>query len=236
MKIAALFTAGILWLILFLFLNIHVNFTYRFKNLTSYIKIDLKVLFSKMGIEFDIPKEMYSSGLNTILENALEDITEQEDCETEKAAKPKKKRTRRYLVLKRFMKEIVRHYIFSFSRFVWLTGKIKALRKKFYQKINVYFFEAYVQVGGRDAAETGLLAGAFWTLFGYITARLSRLVTLKKEEIRFMVTPRFDDEVFLCKLNCILHLKISHIIFTGYKFLLLIFKNRRIRNYGRASN
>ncbi|RNC28054.1 MAG: hypothetical protein AWM53_01984 [Candidatus Dichloromethanomonas elyunquensis] len=236
MKIIALFSACLMWLILFLFLKVRLKFTYRFQNFISYCVTDFRILFSTLKIELTIPKEMYSTGFNDILENILKDTLEPEDCAPEKSGKPKKKSIKRYEAFKNFLKEIASHYVFSFAGFVWLKRKMQTLGKHFCKKIDVYALEGYIQVGGRDAAETGLLTGVFWAMFGLVRARLFRLVTIKKNKINFMVKPCFDDGVFLCRVHCILNLKISHIIFTGYKFLLLIFKNRRIRTYGRTSN
>jgi hypothetical protein len=238
MKIIALILACCLWLSFFLFLKIQINFSYRWQDLTSYLQLDLKILFFRFHLEFKIPKEIYSLGLEGFLTNAMADIADLENGAGDRKAgkKSERKKTRRYLAVKRFGREILRHYIFSFSRFTWLKRKLSTIRKNFYQKIEVDAFEILLEIGGEDAAETGLMTGAFWTLFGYTVARLFRIVTVNKDNIKIMVKPHFDREVFLCRFHCILNLKISHIIFTGYKFLLMILKNRRIRNYGRASH
>jgi len=246
MKVIALFLACLLWLCLFFLLKINLKFSYAFQNFNSQLQLDFKILFAHLIVELNIPKEMYSSGLEKFLSNVLDDLPG-ENCLAEPQAKAPGKaqmrqndhrriKAKRYRKIKRFMSEIFRHYVTSWARLIWLKRQLTNLKKYFYKKINVYSFQASVQVGGRDAAETGLLVGAFWVIFGQITARLYRLVTVKQTDIRCSVFPRFDRQAFLCRLNCILSLKISHIIFTGYKFLLMIIKNRRIRNYGRASD
>lgn len=243
MKVIALFLACLIWLCLLFVLKINLKFSYAFQNFNSQLQLDFKILFAHLKIELNIPKEMYSSGLEKFLSNVLNDLPGEKEAQAETPDKAPVRRngarrikTKRYRKIKRFTGEVFRHYVTSWARLVWLKRQLTKLKKYFYRKIKVYSFQVSVQVGGRDAAETGLLVGAFWVIFGQITARLYRLVTVTKTNIRCNVSPRFDQEAFLCRLNCILSLKISHIIFTGYKFLLMIIKNRRIRNYGRASD
>ncbi len=243
MKIIALLLACLLWLGLLFFLKIHLKFSYAFQNFNSQLRLDFKIIFTHLKIELNIPKEMYTSGLEKFLSNILHDLPGENLAESQ-AKTPDKAplrqnaagriKAKRYRKIKRFTGEIFRHYFSSWARLIWLKRQLTNLKKYFYKKIKVYSLQASVQVGGRDAAETGLLVGAFWVIFGQMTARLYRLVTVKKTNIRCNVSPRFDREAFLCRLDCILSLKTSHIIFTGYKFLLIIMKNRRIRNYGRA--
>ncbi len=235
MKFLALLIALLAWLFLVSLLKIQLNFSYCYQNLSSHVVLDVKILFSTLKIELNLPKSMYFSGIESFITNVLETGAEDE-CKDKPKPKPQKTNKNRYRYLKHLTGEIWRHYVSSFSRVLWIKRKLTALSKSFYKKINVYSLRAAVQIGGRDAAETGLLVGVFWAFFGQMTARLYRWMNVKKHDIRYNVIPRFDDELFLCRLHCILSLKISHIIFTGYKFLLLIFKNRRIRNYGRAPN
>jgi hypothetical protein len=77
-----------------------------------------------------------------------------------------------------------------------------------------------------------VIAGGIWALFGLLKARSLRFFKVETGNIFLNVIPRFDQELLACKLNCIFSLKISHIIFTAGKFILIILKNRRIRNYG----
>lgn len=236
MKLIALLIVCLIWLFVLSLMKIRLNFTYRFEGFSSNVVLDFKMLFSHLKIELNIPKEMYSEGLANFFGNVIEDLSAEEEYQVEQTAHPPKRKAKRYSALKDFTREVFRHYVSSLSRVIWLKRKVFALRKYLYKKVNVYSIQVAIKVGGRDAAETGLLVGAFWAFFGQMTARLYRLVTIKKKDIRYSVSPCFDDEIFLCQLHCILSLKISHIIFTGYKFLLIIFKNRRTKNHGRTSN
>lgn len=234
MKLAALLFVSLIWLLLFFLANIHLKFFYSFRNYKSEMILDCKILFSHLKVELNLPKEMLSEGFRNIFSNIIEDISTEGKGEKQEKEQADPKESHRYRALTNYIKEIFRHYVVSWSRWIWLRRKISSFIKYFYRKVHLYSLNAAVEVGGRDAAETGLMAGAFWSFFGLMSARLYRLVTVKKNKIHYNVIPRFDEQIFFCKLNCILSLKISHIIFTGYKFLLFISKNRRVRNYGRT--
>lgn len=230
MKFAALLLAGLLWLLLILMMRIWLTFSYRFQGMESKAVIDFKVLFSHLRVEINIPQEMLTEGFKNIFSNITEESAEPGK---EKADQAKRQR---YMKLRHYQGEVGRHFVYSWSRLIWIKRKLHRLYRNFYRKVNIYSFQASIQVGGRDAAETGLLTGAFWALLGGMAARLHRLVTIKKKDIRLNVLPCFEQETFLCQLNCILTMRISHIIFIVYKFMVFIIKNRRIRTYGRTSH
>ncbi len=230
MKILALLLVVFVWLLILSFMKLNIKFLYHYYNFTSDIMIDLKILFAKQKIELKIPKEMYSSGIINFFNNLVIDLEENQAADKKKV-KPKIK-SKRYVFLKRFKDKIIRHYVYSWPRLIWLKRKFLKLKNDFFKKINICGLNAEVQVGCSDAAQTGLLTGAIWILFGQIMGRCYRLFRVRKNNINYNVVPCFDTTIFLCKLDCILSLKISHIIFTVLKFLLIILKNRRVRNYG----
>lgn len=231
MKLIALILACFLWLIFIVFLKVHFKLFFTFCSYATNITIDAKILFTHFKVELNVPKEMVSSGSSNLLRTVLEDISK-EECLSEGIKQAQEPRTSRYKAVKSYINEILKHYVSSWSKVVWIKRGLSRIKKFFYKKVNINSLNIKIEIGGRDAAETGLLVGVFWGFFGQMAARIYRLFTVKKNQICYHVIPRFDDEIFLCKGNCILSLKISHIIFTAYKFLLFILKNRRIRNYG----
>lgn len=236
MKFLALLIASLVWLSCISLLRIQLKFFYSFYNYESKAILDFSVLVGHVKVELDIPQEMLLGGLKNIFGNVVEDMSLRKEYENNKKGPSSPKKTYRYKALKKNVEKVFRYYIFSWSQLIWVKRSFSRLCKYFYKKINIYSFSAVIEVGGRDAAETGLLVGALWSFFGQMTPRLYRLVTVKENKLVYSVVPCFGEEIFLGKLNCILSLKISHIIFTAYKFLLFSLKNRRIRNYGRTSN
>ncbi len=227
MKLLALLVALVIWFVVLLFLRIRVNLDYSYKNLESKLILKLKILFSALHIRLVIPREMFFSGLENILRNIIEDTSDKE-IEVPKA----ETKTKRYMFLRHFTGEIFRKYISGWSKFLLLKNKLLKLKQMFYRKVFVYSVNSKIEIGGRDAAETGILVGVIWAYLGRITARIYSSVSVKKNKISYFVQPRFDDEVLICNFNCILSLKNSHIIFTALKFFAIIIKIRRIGNNG----
>jgi hypothetical protein len=239
MKLLTLLIVGIGWLLLISWLKIQLKINYNYLASGSKLFVEFKLFFSRLQIELNIPQDMLSSGIWDALHNVMQDITEDnEDHHQQKAESSKspteKKKAKRYKVFKNTIREFIRHYIFSWARFLWVYQEFTRLKRYFFRRVNVHSFHALVEIGGKEAGATGLLTGACWFFFGQLTARLYRTVTVKSHNFSYRVIPNFEKQTFLCRFNCILSLKICHIIFTAYKFLLFIIKNRRISNYGRA--
>ncbi|HHV64238.1 MAG TPA: DUF2953 domain-containing protein [Peptococcaceae bacterium] len=241
MKLLALALVIICWLFLVFLLSIYLKINYCYQASGSKLSVQLKVLFSHLKIELDIPQDMLANGIKNALSNVVEDFTEnfEGDERPETVIHQDRgggKKVRRYKFLKNSLRELLKHYVFSWARFIWVSRQLMRLKRYFYKKVKLHSFQAVVEIGGKDACTTGLLTGVCWAFFGQMTARLHRTVTVSRNEISYNVIPHFNEATFLCRLNCILSLKICHIIFTAYKFLLFIIKNRRIRNYARASD
>lgn len=87
--------------------------------------------------------------------------------------------------------------------------------KSFYLRtieIKEFFWET--NLGGRDAMATGLLSGGLWGIKGALLAYIGNKVRLRKASIK--VVPRFDREGFQTSFNCILRIKVIHIIITTF--------------------
>lgn len=240
MKLLGLFLAGLILLIIFLLSKITVFFQYAFENFSGVLLLNIHVFFWHGMIEVAVPKELLADGLGNILSNVINDMSKDQDKPDKFAVKEKSKvkpvYRRRYHSLKASSAELFRHYLSSWPKLIFLKNRLSNWKRLFYRQIRVESLKASVRIGSRDAAETGLVAGALWAFFGLMNARIYRTVTVKKNQINYQVFPDFNKETFLFQLNCIFSLKISHIIFMAYKFLLIMINSRRVSFYGRTSN
>jgi len=233
MKLLALFVVFILLFLLVFFLRINIDLAYNFCNYESRLNLRIRILFLTYKINLLIPKELILKGYNTFVQNLINDLTErekhfQDEAEVSDRTKPK---SRRYRALKFRISEIISHYMTSWFNLINVVRQLNKIKNYFYSKINIYLLHITIEVGGRDAAETGILTGAIWGFLGQMTARIYRRCTVRKNNIRYNVLPNFQDIVFSLSVQGILSLKISHIIFTAYK-LLVFSRKRRIRNNG----
>ncbi|NLO96688.1 MAG: DUF2953 domain-containing protein [Peptococcaceae bacterium] len=228
MKLTAFIIVCVVWLFILFLLKIKIDFAYCYNNLESNISIGLQVLFIKTKINLHISREMCTSGLLSLLNNLINDMLVKDTIDE----KPLSSKNRKYILLKKVYKDTKRQYFFSWSKLKLLNKNFTRLTKDFFKKIHVYSLNIEIQIGTQDAACTGLLAGSISAICGILRARCYQLFAVKSNNIFFNVLPRFDAEMLFCRLHCILSLKISHIIFTAWKLLIIIIKNRRTRNYG----
>ena len=227
MNILAFSIAFALWLTILIIVRLRIDLTFSYLRTESEITLKIKTLFTKLTIKIEIPREMLATGIENILNIIIRDVTGKEVVPDDK-----KYRGKRYLFLRHLTGEVYRNFLSSWPKFLLLKNKVLKLKTIFYKKVEVYSFDFRIEFGRGDAAETGIMVGVIWALLGQMKARIYRSVTVKGDDIRYELVPRFDDEVLLCEINCIFQLKISHIIFTALKFLTILLKIRRIGNNG----
>jgi len=75
------------------------------------------------------------------------------------------------------------------------------------------------RVGTNDAMYTALSSGGLWTVKGILTGLLSSKTRL--QDIDLQVEPDFDNAKLVSHLYCILKMRIVHIIFIAFYFLVL---------------
>jgi hypothetical protein len=114
MKILALITVCLVWLVILLFFRLKIRFSYNYKNLASRINIRLRLLFAETRITLYISREQSVSGLVYFLNNLIKDI-EEHDIKGGKKQKNSGGKSPRYVFFKKSAKEIMRHYILSWS-------------------------------------------------------------------------------------------------------------------------
>lgn len=227
MKIISLLLAFFIWMLFVFLVRIYIKLEYHYQQLGSHITLELKVMFLRIGMEIIVPREMLHTGLENVLNSIIKDASN-EGVELSK----KETKSKRYLFLRHFTGEVFRKYLSNWSKVLWLNNKLRKLKKSFYRKIVIQTCSSNIQIGGRDAAETGMLVGVMWSILGRMTARLYSNVTVKNNCIKNIVLPNFNDTIIICQVNCIFSLKNSHIIFTAFKLLAIIIKIRRTGNNG----
>jgi hypothetical protein len=90
--------------------------------------------------------------------------------------------------------------------------------KKFLKTIRIKKFEWHTLVGLGDAASTGILTGAVWTVKGGILALLSHYMRMTAKP-NYSVVPSFQIPASQTFLTCIFKMRIGNAILTGFKVL-----------------
>ncbi len=104
-------------------------------------------------------------------------------------------------------KEILQHVI-----------NMNVILSKFMKRIIVKRIEWHSLVGVGDAAHTGTLTGAIWTLKGSIMGMLSHFLRLKEMPI-LSVTPHFQLPIIQTRITCIFQFRIGYAILAGLKLI-----------------
>jgi hypothetical protein len=104
-------------------------------------------------------------------------------------------------------KEIIQHVV-----------NMQVIVRKFLKRIVIKRFEWHSLVGIGDAAHTGVIAGALWTIKGSIVGMLSHFLRLKEMPI-LSVTPHFQLAIIQTRITCIFQFRIGYAILAGLKLI-----------------
>lgn len=92
-----------------------------------------------------------------------------------------------------------------------LRAVIPALRR-LSRSTRCHRLHLYTEVGGADAMDSALLAGAAWSLAGMAVGAVSRAVQLPRAAVEVSVRPHFDRPAFRLSLDCILSVPLGKAI------------------------
>lgn len=91
------------------------------------------------------------------------------------------------------------------------------------------------EVGGADAMESALLAGALWSLAGMAVGAVSRAVQLPREAVELSVRPRYDRAAFRLTLDCIFSVPLGKAIMATVWLLMRAADRRAVVAWVRDS-
>lgn len=103
--------------------------------------------------------------------------------------------------------------------------------KRLVSKATIHHSSLNMTVGVGDAAQTALLSGAMLTILTFMNVHMKN--TLRLEESQIKLTPFFGGMKFAMSLDCIIDIKLGHIIITGIRMLTQSIKGGEIS--GRTS-
>jgi hypothetical protein len=104
-------------------------------------------------------------------------------------------------------KELLNH-VFSFHKIV----------RKFLRKVSVQKIEWHTNAGIGDAAYTGMLIGALWTVKGGVIGIISNYMKLTKMPI-ISITPNFQRAISQTRITCMIQFRIGNAMLAGIKLV-----------------
>lgn len=213
MRVLAFLLALTILFLLSLAIKAEVDFRYRRVEEKDHLEIDFRALHGIWHTQYQIPTLQLEWEKGPELE--IDQFAEG------KGGRRKAKSSVRFRYLRggwiyRLWPKL-RNYV---HQLVWL-------KNKFYGGIHCKTIKWRIEIGYKDAVQTAMAAGAFWSLFGFALARLYKQVIVEVKNPELVVVPQFKKEGFLCDIQCIFQLRIGHIIFVGFNAVRSFKRARR---------
>jgi len=212
-RVLAFLLAGAILLLLSLAMKAEVDFRYRRIEEEDHIDIDFRAFHGLWHTQYQIPTLQleWEKGPQVEIEQVVKG----------KGGERQAKTTARVRYIRRGW--LVRLWL----KVPRLLGSFNRLRRQFYKGIHCKGINWRIEIGYKDASQTAIATGAFWTMFGFALSRLYQQVTVEVPCPALVVVPQFKKEGFLCDIQCIFHLRFGHIIFVGLNLLRTIRRDIR---------
>lgn len=125
------------------------------------------------------------------------------------------------------IEDIFHYMVNSYKRYIKYADQFR----KLVSKTTIQNLNLDMTIGLDDAAQTALLSGSILTLFNSFRGYVKSKFNLKDSKIRLL--PYFEGAEFDMVLDCIINVKLGHIIITGIRMLIQSIKGGEIS--GRTS-
>ncbi|WP_456277995.1 DUF2953 domain-containing protein [Bacillus sp. AK128] len=195
------FTVLIFFTILFLS-TLHIKINYQHAQDNDQLSIMLRLWFIRYTIKVPLVKVDKESKSIVFKQESQTGTPNQEHDKKQKKITPNE-------MLNSFenVKEIL-HHVVGLHRVV----------KAFLRTISIHKLEWHTNFGFGDAALTGMLVGAGWTIKGSIIGILSQYMLLKTNPT-LSITPYFQQTFSHTKLTCMLSFRIGNAILAGLRIV-----------------
>lgn len=200
----------IIFLLIFIALliisNVKVNILLNKERKNDFIQIKISLFFGLINLTKKIPLikfESFEEGIKFKSETDGTGIhTNKKDRITpEKAAKWEKD---------------YRYMIKNIKNFYRTTEKLL-------KHVYIEQFKWESNFGTGDAMNTGILTGVIWGIKGISLGIISNFMILHTKPT-ISVTPIYDKQVFKSRLECIIKVRLGHVILTGIKLLFKLYQ------------
>lgn len=201
----------ILLLLIGLFLPLRFRFYYLKKEKDDFISITWQVIPGIWGIKLEIPFIKISTAALWPMIKMVTKIAGEK-------GRPWMEKEQQEILGKVQLKRLGRSIILLLKN----SKKIKKMGDWFLSKISLRDFFWCTEIGTRDAAQTGILTGIFWSIKTFLYGYLQHQVKHVGCRPQISVLPDFQQEKAFFQLNCIFEIRLGHIMIGGLKMLPLL--------------
>ncbi|WP_254842615.1 DUF2953 domain-containing protein [Bacillus sp. MRMR6] len=190
--------------LIILITKITVHIDYYHHNDNDDLKIEFKIWFGLIKYKMKVPLIKIDDNSPSIIVTGEKQMGDSPDNSknVEQQITPNKVMQNMHNV-----REILNHVVHMGS-----------IVKRFLSRVSIKQFDWHTLVGVGDAAATGVLSGAFWTIKGSMVGILSHFLKLK-EMPNISVTPHFQLAIIQTRITCIIQFRIGHAILAGLKLI-----------------
>lgn len=196
--------AVVILLVAILFLKLNVMISYFHGNDNDELTITVMALFGLIKYKIKIPVVKVAED-----SPSLEVKTKMESGQDEKEIKNESTKYDAEDMLQSFQdtEKLLKHVV----------GLFKIVRR-FLRKVAITEIEWNSIVGVGDAAYTGMLTGAIWSIKGSLIGFISSLMKIKTQP-KMMITPSFNQAISQTSFRCMIQFRIGHAIFASFKLI-----------------
>ncbi|MDF2788829.1 MAG: hypothetical protein K0S80_1927 [Neobacillus sp.] len=195
----------ILFILLIIFSKLTIRLNYFHHNDNDELKIQFRIWFGLIRYTINVPLVKIDDNSPSIV---VKGSTQMGDSSEKESPTKEGQITKESLMAKLTnAKEIIHH-----------VSNMNVIVSKFIKRIVIKHFEWHSLVGVGDAAHTGIITGALWTLKGSVVGMLSNFLRLKNMPI-LSVTPHFQMAILQTHFTCIFQFRIGYAILAGLKLI-----------------
>ncbi|MEH7176502.1 DUF2953 domain-containing protein [Neobacillus vireti] len=195
----------ILLLLLIIFSKLTIHLTYFHHNDNDELTLKFSIWFGLIKYTMNVPLIKIDDNSPSIV---VKENTKMGDSGESEASQKEAQITEDDIISKwNNAKELIQH-VFN----------LQVIVSKFLKRIVIKHFEWHSLVGIGDAAHTGVIAGALWTIKGSIVGLISHFLSLKNMPV-LSVTPHFQLAIIQTRITCIIQFRIGYAILAGLKLI-----------------
>ncbi|WP_077214247.1 DUF2953 domain-containing protein [Bacillus dakarensis] len=191
-------------LLLFLFTKLRVYIDYYHGQNNDHLEIKFKALLGLIQYKLNVPvMKMDDDSPSLVVKEKVEAGPNEKD----KAQDTKKFTPEEMLDSFKDVNQLLKHVVGLYKIVRWFLSKTVVTK-----------MEWNTVVGVGDAAYTGMICGAFWTVKGSLIGLVSTLMKVKTIP-QIMVTPNFNATMGQTSFKCMIMFRIGHAMFAGIKLI-----------------
>jgi hypothetical protein len=190
-------------LIIFSKLTIHLNFFHHNDN--DELSVVFRLWFGLIKYKINVPLIKIDDNSPSIVLKGNTSMGDSSESESSNKAH-------------QVDKDVIETQLSNAKELIQNVFNMQVIVSKFLKRVMIKRLEWHTLVGVGDAAHTGIITGAIWSLKGGVVGLLSNFLRLKEMPV-LSVTPHFQMAIIQTRITCIFQFRIGYAILAGLKLI-----------------